>query len=160
MDTFILIGITGIGLGALYFLVASGLSLIYGLMGVLNFAHGSFLSVGAFVGYWVATQLGPDVNMPDFILAMIVGGLAAGDGEQVLLDLEGQFVRLEARDGDLDAIGVLARRLDIVGRPAGLLTGPRGGLQQIGQAVETDGGTVQRGEIIGTHQHPPEDQQG
>ena len=78
MDTFILIGITGIGLGALYFLVASGLSLIYGLMGVLNFAHGSFLSVGAFVGYWVATQLGPDVNMPDFILAMIVGGLAAG----------------------------------------------------------------------------------
>ena len=78
MDTFILIGITGIGLGALYFLVASGLSLIYGLMGVLNFAHGSFLSVGAFVGYWIATQLGPETSMVDFILAMIVGGLAAG----------------------------------------------------------------------------------
>ena len=78
MDTFILIGITGIGLGALYFLVASGLSLIYGLMGVLNFAHGSFLTVGAFVGYWIATQLGPDTTMTDFILAMIVGGLAAG----------------------------------------------------------------------------------
>ena len=78
MDTFILIGITGIGLGALYFLVASGLSLIYGLMGVLNFAHGSFLTVGAFVGYWLATKLGPETSMTDFILAMIVGGLAAG----------------------------------------------------------------------------------
>ena len=78
MDTFILIGITGIGLGALYFLVASGLSLIYGLMGVLNFAHGSFLTVGAFVGYWVASKLGPETSMTDFILAMIVGGLAAG----------------------------------------------------------------------------------
>jgi len=52
--------------------------LIYGLMGVLNFAHGSFLSVGAFVGYWIATQLGPETSMVDFILAMIVGGLAAG----------------------------------------------------------------------------------
>ena len=78
MDTFILIGITGIGLGALYFLVASGLSLIYGLMGVLNFAHGSFLTVGAFVGYWIATKLGPETSMIDFIIAMIVGGLAAG----------------------------------------------------------------------------------
>ena len=32
MDTFILIAVTGIGLGALYFLVACGLTLIYGLM--------------------------------------------------------------------------------------------------------------------------------
>ena len=40
MDTFILIAVTGVGLGALYFLVACGLTLIYGLMGVLNFAHG------------------------------------------------------------------------------------------------------------------------
>ena len=78
MDTFILIGITGIGLGALYFLVASGLSLIYGLMGVLNFAHGSFLTIGAFAGYWIAQNMGSEVSMPEFILAMVVGGLAAG----------------------------------------------------------------------------------
>jgi len=78
MDTFILIGITGIGLGALYFLIASGLSLIYGLMGVLNFAHGSFLTVGAFVGYWIASKMGFDITLPKFIFAMIVGGLAAG----------------------------------------------------------------------------------
>ena len=78
METFILIGITGIGLGALYFLIASGLSLIYGLMGVLNFAHGSFLSVGAFAGFWVASRMGFETTLPEFLLAMIVGGLAAG----------------------------------------------------------------------------------
>ena len=78
METFILIGITGIGLGALYFLVASGLSLIYGLMGVLNFAHGGFLTVGAFVGFWVASKTGFETSMSEFILAMLVGGLAAG----------------------------------------------------------------------------------
>ncbi len=38
MSTVVLLLVTGLGLGALYFLVASGLSLIYGLMGVLNFA--------------------------------------------------------------------------------------------------------------------------
>ena len=48
MSTFVLLTITGLGLGAMYFLVASGLSLIYGLMGVLNFAHGAFLTVGAY----------------------------------------------------------------------------------------------------------------
>ena len=35
----------------MYFLVASGLSLIYGLMGVLNFAHGALITVGAY-GMW------------------------------------------------------------------------------------------------------------
>ena len=45
MSTFVLLTITGLGLGAMYFLIASGLSLIYGLMGVLNFAHGVFITV-------------------------------------------------------------------------------------------------------------------
>ena len=47
MSTFFLLTVTGLGLGAMYFLIASGLSLIYGLMGVLNFAHGAFITVGA-----------------------------------------------------------------------------------------------------------------
>ncbi|MDO5683721.1 MAG: branched-chain amino acid ABC transporter permease, partial [Propionibacteriaceae bacterium] len=58
MSTFLLLVITGLGLGALYFLVASGLSLIYGLMGVLNFAHGSFLTLAAFAGWAVGRQVG------------------------------------------------------------------------------------------------------
>ena len=57
MSTFVLLTITGFGLGAMYFLVASGLSLIYGLMGVLNFAHGSFLAVGAYAMWF--TRVAP-----------------------------------------------------------------------------------------------------
>jgi branched-chain amino acid transport system permease protein len=78
MSTFILILITGVGLGALYFLVASGLSLIYGLMGVLNFAHGSFLTIGAFTGLWISTKVFPNPTTWTFIAAMIAGGIAAG----------------------------------------------------------------------------------
>jgi branched-chain amino acid transport system permease protein len=56
VSTFVLLTITGLGLGAMYFLVASGLSLIYGLMGVLNFAHGAFITFGAYAAWWVTTQ--------------------------------------------------------------------------------------------------------
>ena len=75
MSTVFLLLITGIGLGAVYFLVASGLSLIYGLMGVLNFAHGVFLSLGAFLGYEVATRLGTSTWL-GFAVSLLVGALA------------------------------------------------------------------------------------
>jgi branched-chain amino acid transport system permease protein len=78
MSAFILISITGLALGALYFLVASGLSLIYGLMGVLNFAHGTFLTVGAFTAYWLATQIFETATTTTFIIELIIGGIAAG----------------------------------------------------------------------------------
>ena len=75
MSTALLLLITGIGLGAIYFLVASGLSLIYGLMGVLNFAHGVFLSLGAFLGYEVATRMGTS-TWGGFAVSLLVGALA------------------------------------------------------------------------------------
>ncbi|MFD1506258.1 branched-chain amino acid ABC transporter permease [Georgenia yuyongxinii] len=75
MSTIVLLLITGLGLGALYFLVASGLSLIYGLMGVLNFAHGSFLTLGAFAGWEVARRIGPG-TWTGFLVALLVGALA------------------------------------------------------------------------------------
>jgi branched-chain amino acid transport system permease protein len=74
VSTVILLLITGLGLGALYFLVASGLSLIYGLMGVLNFAHGSFLTLGAFAGWEVARQMG-DGSWASFLVSITVGAI-------------------------------------------------------------------------------------
>lgn len=74
MSTVVLLLVTGLGLGALYFLVASGLSLIYGLMGVLNFAHGSFLTLGAFLGWEVARRLG-DGSWWALVASMITGAL-------------------------------------------------------------------------------------
>jgi branched-chain amino acid transport system permease protein len=58
MSTVVLLGVTGLGLGALYFLVASGLSLTYGLLRVLNFAHGAFLTVGAYTAWLILARAG------------------------------------------------------------------------------------------------------
>lgn len=72
MSSIVLILLTGIGLGALYFLVASGLSLIYGLMHVLNFAHGAFLTLSAFIGWQVAQALGT-ASWGSFVVSILVG---------------------------------------------------------------------------------------
>jgi branched-chain amino acid transport system permease protein len=72
MDTLILLLVTGLGLGALYFLVASGLSLIYGLMGVLNFAHGAFLTIAAFLG-WEAGRRISDGTWTGLVISALVG---------------------------------------------------------------------------------------
>lgn len=72
MDTLVLLLITGLGLGALYFLVASGLSLIYGLMGVLNFAHGAFLTIAAFLG-WEAGRRISDGTWTGLAISAVVG---------------------------------------------------------------------------------------
>lgn len=77
MSTIVLMTVTGLGLAALYFLVASGLSLVFGLADVLNFAHGLFLSVGAYATWWAAGNLpgaGPDGW--GFVLAVAFGVLA------------------------------------------------------------------------------------
>lgn len=74
MSTFLLVLITGVGLGALYFLVASGLSLIYGLMHVLNFSHGVFLSLGGLIGFELAARLGAD-QWWVFLLSILAGGV-------------------------------------------------------------------------------------
>lgn len=76
MSTVILLLITGLGLGALYFLVASGLSLIYGLMGVLNFAHGSFLTISAFLGWEVGRRVSDGTWLGLAISALV--GIAVG----------------------------------------------------------------------------------
>lgn len=72
MSTILLLTITGVGLGALYFLVASGLSLIYGLMGVLNFAHGSFLTLSGFLGWEVGRRVS-DGTWTGLLVGMGVG---------------------------------------------------------------------------------------
>jgi branched-chain amino acid transport system permease protein len=88
MSTLVLLLITGLGLGALYFLVASGLSLIYGLMGVLNFAHGSFLTIAAFAGWELARRLGADSwwsLLAALAAGAVVGAVVAAATELVLI---------------------------------------------------------------------------
>ena len=89
MSTIALLAITGLGLGALYFLVAAGLSLIWGLMRVLNFAHGAFFTVAAYAA-WSATQVvrssSPGTQwLVALIVAIVAGGIFATLTEIVLI---------------------------------------------------------------------------
>lgn len=83
-----LLVVTGIGLGALYFLAASGLSLIYGLMGVLNFAHGAFMVAGAYAGWLVVDHVDVDPGLAlaiGMVAALLVGAVVGLVVELVLI---------------------------------------------------------------------------
>jgi len=94
--------------GLLLFLLASGLTLVFGMLGVLNVAHASFYMLGAYLAYaavsatgnfWVALLLAPlavaliGVVAERFLLRKV---LALGHGHQLLLTLGLAFVILEA----------------------------------------------------------------
>jgi branched-chain amino acid transport system permease protein len=53
MSTFVQVMLDGLLAGMLYALVAAGLSLIWGVMDVINFAHGEFLMVAMYLSYWL-----------------------------------------------------------------------------------------------------------
>jgi branched-chain amino acid transport system permease protein len=87
MSTIVLLGVTGLGLGALYFLMASGLSLTYGLLRVLNFAHGVFLTAGAYTAWLIASRVGGTgpVRFAAALLGALVVGGAIGAAVEVTL---------------------------------------------------------------------------
>lgn len=58
MKPFLLSMLNGITLAALYFIVASGFTIIFGMMRVVNMAHGSLYLLGAYIGYSVADSSG------------------------------------------------------------------------------------------------------
>jgi len=68
MDYWIIQGLNGASFGALLFLLASGLSLIFGVMNIVNVSHGSYFMLGGYIGYSVLDQSG------SFILACLVSG--------------------------------------------------------------------------------------
>jgi branched-chain amino acid transport system permease protein len=91
VSTFVLLTLTGLGLGAMYFLIASGLSLIYGLMGVLNFAHGAFITVGAYGTWWTSIHVFDGVHstlwrwLLSSLLGLVCGGIFAALVELILI---------------------------------------------------------------------------
>jgi len=58
--------------GLLLFLIASGLTLIFGVMGVINLAHGSFYMIGAYMAYALAPALGGATGL-GFLATLVVG---------------------------------------------------------------------------------------
>src|SRR6185312_5253207 len=74
MSEFLQFLINGISVGSLYALIALGYTMVYGIIELINFAHGEFLMMGAFAGALSLNRFG-NVPLP---VALVVAMLAAG----------------------------------------------------------------------------------
>lgn len=73
MDWFVINLLNGVSYGMILFLIASGMSIVMGAMGITNLAHGVIYMVGAYVGWTVAVKWGAT-----FGVGLLAGGLSAG----------------------------------------------------------------------------------
>jgi len=99
--------INGLLTGAVYALIALGLTLIYGVLHIINFAHGALLTAAMFAAYFAYHQLGIDPYVAAFILApaffalgyglqrFIIGPASHGDDRNMLLVTLGLAVIIE-----------------------------------------------------------------
>jgi len=71
LELFVTSLLNGVTYGLLLFMLSSGLTLIFSMMGVLNFAHASFYMLGAYFGYAISTKVG-------FYPALVLAPLAVG----------------------------------------------------------------------------------
>lgn len=73
--------INGLGLGAIYALIALGYTMVFGILQLINFAHSDVYMIGAFIGYYASRQLGlsqhPGVFSLATALALAMAGCAA-----------------------------------------------------------------------------------
>ena len=77
--TWLTLTVAGLAMGMMIFIMASGLTLVFGLMDVMNFAHGAFISVGAYAGASVLLAMKPAMQSPSLAgnLGAIVPGVLA-----------------------------------------------------------------------------------
>ena len=68
--------VNGVTIGVVYALIAIGLTLVFGILGVINFAHGEFYMIGAFLTYTLTVRLGLEYFLA--LALTIAGGAAVG----------------------------------------------------------------------------------
>jgi branched-chain amino acid transport system permease protein len=92
MATFLQQLINGLSLGAIYALIALGYTMVYGVLRLINFAHGDIFMLGAFAGYYIANGIG--VRAAQTLMAdpegnavgrLISKGIAGGTAEPSIL---------------------------------------------------------------------------
>src|SRR3954467_10247533 len=77
MDTFLQQLVNGLTAGSVYAVVALGYTMVYGIIQLINFAHGEVVMIGAMVAFTVITQLsGAHTGLPP-LLILVVGVLVA-----------------------------------------------------------------------------------
>ncbi len=109
MDPYILLAaaINGLLMGGIYTLVASGLTLIYGVLHIINFAHGSMLMLAMFGVYFLLTKAGIDPYLALLVMVpamyglgyllyrYMIGKLSLGRDENILLITLGLSILIE-----------------------------------------------------------------
>jgi branched-chain amino acid transport system permease protein len=80
VDQFIQLTVDGLTIGSVYALIALGYTLVYGVLKLLNFAHGDVFMVGTFIGFGVLQVLGgtSDPVVPVWLLLTLMVGAAMG----------------------------------------------------------------------------------
>jgi branched-chain amino acid transport system permease protein len=157
--TWIALTVAGIALGTMLFLMASGLTLVFGLMDVMNFAHGAFITLGAYVAVsvlgqlplWIAAHsLGPNLAAlaVAVIAAAVCGALAGLVFERLFIrPVQGTHSR-DAQGSHLRQILMTTGALIVVGELMLMLWGAeplnvakpallRGSVLFMGAAIET-----------------------
>jgi branched-chain amino acid transport system permease protein len=82
--------VNGVTLGSLYALIAIGYSMVYGILKLLNFAHGDVYMIGAFIGYGVLTAFGgplsPELALAPLILLMFLAAMLGAGALGVVIE--------------------------------------------------------------------------
>jgi len=90
VDTFVQLTVNGLTLGSVYALIALGYSLVYGILKLLNFAHGDVFMVGTFIGFGLLQLLGgsADPVVPVWLLLILItlGAMAGCAGLGVAIE--------------------------------------------------------------------------
>lgn len=89
--------VAGLAMGMMIFVIASGMTLVFGLMDVINFGHGAFISFGAFVGVSVLLMLGTLTGAPSLMLNLLAVMLAVAAAMAVTGVLGWGFERVIVR---------------------------------------------------------------
>ena len=89
-DKFVQLTVNGLTLGSVYALVALGYSMVYGILKLLNFAHGDVMMVGAFIGCGMLSSLGgaadPRVAVWLLLTVMALGAMVGCGGLGVVIE--------------------------------------------------------------------------
>lgn len=86
-STWVTLTVAGLAMGLLIFIMASGLTLVFGLMDVMNFAHGLFIAIGAYVAVSSMKLFGGTLSalLPSMAAAMLAAGLVGLFFERVII---------------------------------------------------------------------------
>src|SRR5919197_5766022 len=82
--------VAGLTLGSLYGLIALGYSMVYGILKLLNFAHGEVFMIGSYAGYFTLSAFGgavsPNLNVAVLIVLMFAAGMLASGALGVTIE--------------------------------------------------------------------------